>query len=71
MKMLVAAIIISTPVAFYLLGSWLENFAYRIDLSPWFFVLGGLATVLIACLTVGFETWKAASVNPVECIKDE
>lgn len=71
MKMLIAAIIISTPVAFYLLGSWLENFAYRIDLSPWLFVLGGLATVFIACFTVGLETWKAASVNPVECIKDE
>ncbi|MDW3191196.1 MAG: ABC transporter permease [Cytophagales bacterium] len=71
MKMLVAAIIISTPVAFYLLGSWLENFAYHIDLSPWLFVLGGFTTVLIACFTVGFETWKAASVNPVECIKDE
>ncbi len=71
LKMLIAAIIISTPVAFYLLGSWLENFAYRIDLSPWFFVLGGIATVFIACFTVGFETWKAASVNPVECIKDE
>lgn len=70
-KMLISAIIISTPVAFYLLGSWLENFAYRIELSPWFFVLGGFATVFIACFTVGFETWKAASVNPVECIKDE
>ena len=71
LKMLLLAIIISTPVAFYLLGSWLEGFAYRIDLSPWFFLLGGFATVFIACFTVGFETWKAASVNPVECIKDE
>lgn len=71
LKMLITAIIISTPLAFYLLGSWLENFAYRIDLSPWYFVLGGMATVVIACCTVGLETWKAASVNPVECIKDE
>lgn len=71
LKMLATAIMISIPIASYMLGTWLENFAYRIDLSPWYFVLGGLATVIIASFTVGFETWKAASVNPVECIKDE
>ncbi len=71
LKMLVMAMVISIPVAMHLLGKWLENFAYRIDLSVWFFVMGILVTVVIACFTIGFETWKAASVNPVECIKDE
>ncbi len=71
MKMLLIAIAISVPSAILLLGNWLDNFTYRIDLSSWFFVSGAILTVLISAITVGFETWKAASVNPVECIKDE
>lgn len=70
-KMLLLAMIIGTPIAFTTLGQWLENFAYRIDLSVWHFVSGAIATIAIASLTVGYETWKAASVNPVNCLKDE
>lgn len=68
---LVLAISIAIPVAYILLGQWLENFSYRIDLSGWFFVAGASIIVLISCITVSYQTWKAASVNPVECIKDE
>ena len=70
-KMLLVAILIAIPVAFSLLGSWLENFAYSIELSTWFFAVGAFATIAIACLTVSFQTWKAASANPVKCLKDE
>ena len=71
LKMLLVAILIAIPFAFIILGKWLDNFAYRIELSTWFFVTGAIATLLIACLTVGFQTWKAASLNPVESLKDE
>ena len=71
LKMLVIAIFIAVPLAFTILGKWLENFAYRIELSTWYFIFGAFATIVIASLTVGFQTWKAASVNPVKCLKDE
>lgn len=71
LKMLVIAMVIAIPIAFTILGTWLDNFAYRIELSTWFFVFGALATIVISCFTVGFQTWKAASVNPVKCLKDE
>lgn len=59
------------PVAFYLLSRWLENFAYRIDLGPFPFVLSGLAAMTIAVLTVSFQAAKTAFSDPVNSLRYE
>ncbi|MDN5200993.1 ABC transporter permease [Fulvivirgaceae bacterium BMA10] len=70
-KTIVIAIFISLPISYFLAKNWLDNFAYRIDLQWWLFIGTGLMTLLIAWLTVGIQTIKAARINPTECLKDE
>lgn len=70
-KPVLAAIVISLPVSYLIAKNWLNTFAYRIELSWWFFIGAGLLALFIAWLTVGFQTLKAAHVNPVQCLKEE
>ena len=70
-KWVVIAFIIATPVAYYTMNKWLENFAYKTELSWWIFALAGLLALGIALLTVSFQSWKAASRNPVEALRYE
>jgi len=63
--------IIAWPVAYYFMNKWLQNFAYRIDLSVWIFILAGLVVLVIALLTVSFQAIKAAMANPVESLRYE
>ena len=70
-KMVLIAILIALPLSYFVASQWLESFAYRIELAWWLFVSSGLVALLIAWLTVGLQTLKAAMVNPVECLKDE
>ncbi len=70
-KWIVAAFIIACPIAYYIMNSWLENFAYRTIISWWIFALAGLITLLIALLTVSFQTYRAARRNPVEALRYE
>ncbi len=65
------AFLLATPVAYFVMRSWLENFAYRIDLGLGVFALGLAATLLIAALTIGYRAFKAASANPVEALRYE
>ncbi len=65
------AFIISTPVAWYIMHKWLENFAYRTDLNWWIFALAGLLTLGIILITVSWQSWKAATSNPVEALRYE
>lgn len=65
------AFIIATPVSWYLMHQWLQDFAYRTTMSWWIFALGGLLTILIALLTVSFQAIKAAVANPVESLRTE
>ena len=65
------AILLAIPAGYYLADGWLQNFAYTINLNWWIFAFAGLMALLIAWLTVSFQTLKAASINPVECLKDE
>jgi len=65
------AFLIATPVAWYAMHKWLENFAYRTSLSWWIFALAGLLALGIALLTVSFQSWKAANRNPVESLRYE
>ena len=65
------AFVFSCPVAWYAMHKWLENFAYKTELSWWIFALAGLLAVGIALLTVSFQSWKAATKNPVESLRYE
>ncbi len=70
-KWVVVAFIIATPIAYYAMQKWLENFAYKTELSWWIFALAGLIALGIAILTVSFQSWKAARRNPVESLRYE
>jgi len=63
--------IIAWPVAYYLMNKWLQNFAYRINLNWWMFVLAGVFALLIALVTVGVQAIKAANTNPVKSLRYE
>jgi putative ABC transport system permease protein len=65
------AFVIATPLALYLMHSWLEVFAYKTTLSWWIFALAGLMTLVLALITVSLHSWKAARQNPVEALKYE
>lgn len=70
-KMVLVAILIALPVSFFIAESWLNNFVYRIDLNLWYFLGAGFIALFIAWITVGVQTMKAASANPVECLRYE
>ncbi|HVO74626.1 MAG TPA: FtsX-like permease family protein [Ignavibacteriaceae bacterium] len=65
------SIIIASPLAYYTSSKWLQNFAYRIEISWWMFVLAGGVALLIAIATVSFQAIKAATANPVESLRYE
>ena len=70
-KWISIAFVISTPVAWYLMHKWLENFAYKTNLSWWIFALAGLLALGIALFTVSWQSWRAATRNPVEALRYE
>jgi putative ABC transport system permease protein len=63
------SILIASPIAWCFLNKWLKSYAYRITLHPWIFVVVGLIVLLIALLTVGLQSYRAASKNPVEALR--
>ncbi|MEZ4896104.1 MAG: FtsX-like permease family protein [Saprospiraceae bacterium] len=65
------AMVIATPIAWYAMNRWLSDFAYRVNISWWIFALAGLIALGIALLTVSFQSLKAALANPVNSIKSE
>jgi len=71
MRWVIIASIIAWPVAWYVMNQWLENFAYRIDISWWIFLSPGAMALLLALITVIFQSTKAALVNPVESLRYE
>jgi len=71
LKWVFIALILSCPIAWYLLTQWLENFAYKTNLNWWIFAVAGSIAVGIALLTISFQSWKAANRNPVECLRYE
>ena len=70
-KWVIVANIIAWPVAYFFMNGWLENFAYRINISVWIFVLSALAALLIAVITVSYQAIKAAMANPVKSLRYE
>lgn len=65
------SVLIAGPAAWYVMHRWLQNFAYRIEISPWLFLGVGLAALCIAATTAGFQTVKAALANPVKALRYE
>lgn len=70
-KWVIVAFIIATPIAWYSMNQWLQSFAYKAELSWWIFAMAGLMALGIALLTVSWQSWKAASRNPVEALRYE
>ncbi|GAB3758324.1 ABC transporter permease [Spirosoma pomorum] len=71
LKLVFIAIVIASPIAWYITNRWLQDFAYRIAISWWVFALAGLLAVGIALLTVGLQSIRAALVNPVKSLRSE
>ncbi len=71
LKLVVVAILIASPLAWYGLNEWLQNFTYRITIAWWVFALAGLAATTITLLTVGYQSIKAALVNPVTSLRSD
>ncbi len=70
-KWVVIAFVIASPISYYVLSKWLESFAYKTELSWWIFALAGLLALGIALLTVSWQSWRAATRNPVEALRYE
>lgn len=70
-KWVLVANIIAWPVAYFIMNSWLQDFAYRIHISPWTFIFAGTIALIIAVVTVSYQSIKAATSNPVDVLKYE
>ncbi len=70
-RLLLVSFILACPIAWYAVHRWLEGFSYKTPVYWWIFLLGGAVTLTIALLTVSWQSWKAASANPVEALKNE
>jgi len=71
LKLILVALVVAVPITWYGMGLWLDDFAYRIDISPMTFILSGLGAIVIGCATVSFQSFKAAVVNPVKSLRAE
>ncbi|MBK7628918.1 MAG: FtsX-like permease family protein [Bacteroidales bacterium] len=70
-KWVVVAFIIAAPVSWVIMNNWLQNFVYKTELSWWIFIVAGLFATLIALITVNWQSWRAATRNPVEALRYE
>jgi putative ABC transport system permease protein len=70
-KLVIIAIIIATPIAWWGMNKWLQDYAYRINLSWWMFLLAGVTVILIALITISFQVLKSATTNPVKSLRSE
>jgi putative ABC transport system permease protein len=71
MKLVAIAFVIASPLAGYFMNKWLQDFAYRIHLTAWIFIIAGLAAAAVALFTVGVQAVKAALANPVKSLRTE
>lgn len=71
LKLVFIAIVIATPLAWYAMNKWLQDFAYRIHIQWWVFAIAGLLAVLIAFATISYQAIKAALMNPVKSLRSE
>jgi len=71
LKWLVISFIVAFPIGWYAMNKWLQNFAYKTELNWWIFALSGIITIGIVILTVSWQSWRAATRNPVEALRYE
>lgn len=65
------ASIIASPIAWWVMNKWLQNYPYRVEINWWMFGFAVIAVVLVALLTIGYQTIKAAVANPVKSLRTE
>ncbi|MEO5910826.1 MAG: FtsX-like permease family protein, partial [Pelobium sp.] len=70
-KLVLVALVIATPIAWFGMHYWLQEFAYQIDIAWWVFVLAGMLAMLIAFITISFQAIKAALANPIKSLRTE
>jgi putative ABC transport system permease protein len=70
-KLIVIALFIASPISWWVMNNWLQGFAYRINIPLWVFLFSGFAAILIALLTISFQSVKAAIVNPVKSLRND
>ncbi|NER13031.1 FtsX-like permease family protein [Leptobacterium flavescens] len=70
-KLVIVAVFIGLPLAYFLTSDWLSGFAYKIEIKLWYFIVAGVTALLVALLTVGTQTVRAATRNPVESLREE
>lgn len=71
LKLVFISFFIAFPVGYYLMDKWLQGFAYHVQLQWWLFVLTGMITILIALATIGWKSFRAATMNPVNALRDQ
>ena len=71
LKLVILSILIASPIAYYFMDKWLQDFAYRINIEWWIFVLAGIVAIVIALLTVSYQAIRAALANPVKSLRTE
>jgi putative ABC transport system permease protein len=69
--LVLVSVVVASPLAYWLMQTWLSSFAYRIDIPLWFFAAAALGVLTVACLTVGIQAWRAARSNPAEALRSE
>jgi putative ABC transport system permease protein len=70
-RLVLIAFVIASPVAWFIMNNWLSDFAYRINISAWIFIIAGLSAMIIALATISFQAIRAALVNPVKSLRSE
>ena len=70
-KLIFVSIIIGSPIAYFLMEKWLQNFKYKVEMSWWIFALSGISAIIIALLSVSYQSIRAALMNPVKSLKTE
>jgi len=70
-KLVIISILIASPIAWWLMNKWLQDFSYRIEIQWWFFALAGISALFVAFFTVSTQAIKAANSNPVKTLRDE
>ncbi|MCB0847355.1 MAG: ABC transporter permease, partial [Bacteroidetes bacterium] len=70
-RLVIVSVFISVPIGYFLMKNWLENFAYHTDLSVSLFIISGVMAIIIAWLTVSYQSIKAAILNPINSLRSE
>ena len=71
MPLVLIALVLAVPIAWYLMKQWLQDFYYRISLEPWIFAAAGMAMIIIALTTVSYRAVRAGLINPVDALRNE